>query len=313
MSRIRPDSELSRKWLARLSRLNSAAGRGQCRGKAPHKPLLLLCLLDMAEAGELLSPTFTRTPGLVLRFMSQGSLVADRWPTRLDIRLPFYHLSSQDFWQPLTPARTPALSPESCSICEIHPEFFELISKSNFRRDARLLLLSRYFERSERLGLLESMGLPAEDHPAAERRMQQVESEALAAAKRRGRSARFAIQVVSRYKFTCALTGFCCITSDGSVVVDAAHIEQWSTSQNDELANGLALCKNAHWMFDEGLWSVADNGTVLVARDLFKECGPGDLRLTTYADRSLQVAAGVSLRPSRESIQRHRRRHGFSP
>ena len=42
----------------------------KCRGKAPHKPLLLLCLLDLAEAGELAGRTFTRTAGLVLRFKS---------------------------------------------------------------------------------------------------------------------------------------------------------------------------------------------------------------------------------------------------
>ena len=33
--------------------------------------------------------------------------------------------------------------------------------------------------------------------------------------------------------------------------VDAAHIESWATSENDDIQNGLALCKNAHWMFDE--------------------------------------------------------------
>jgi hypothetical protein len=52
--------------------------------EAPHKPLLLLCLLDMAEAGELVGRTFTRTAGLVLRFKSYGALMSERWPTRLD-------------------------------------------------------------------------------------------------------------------------------------------------------------------------------------------------------------------------------------
>lgn len=56
-----------------------------------------------------------------------------------------------------------------------------------------------------------------------------------------------------------------CVSSGGSVVVDAAHIEPWSTSQKDGLSNGLALCKNAHWMFDEGLWAVAADGPILLA------------------------------------------------
>ena len=76
--------ELAKKWLGKLTKLNAATGSGKCRGKAPHKPLLLLCLLDMAEAGELAGRTFTRTAGLVLRFKSYGALVSERWPTRLD-------------------------------------------------------------------------------------------------------------------------------------------------------------------------------------------------------------------------------------
>ena len=44
---------LTKKWLGKLTRLNPASGRGQCRGQAPHKPLLLLCVVDMTEAGEL--------------------------------------------------------------------------------------------------------------------------------------------------------------------------------------------------------------------------------------------------------------------
>lgn len=68
----------SSEWLARLTRLNPATGRGECRDKAPHKPLLLLCLLDMAESGEL--PARVHAHGgvgleiLLLRRAGRGSL-----------------------------------------------------------------------------------------------------------------------------------------------------------------------------------------------------------------------------------------------
>ena len=58
----------AKRWLGKLTRLNPASGRGNCLGKAPHKPRLLLCILDMVEAGEFASKVFTRSPGLVLRF-----------------------------------------------------------------------------------------------------------------------------------------------------------------------------------------------------------------------------------------------------
>jgi putative restriction endonuclease len=301
--------ELAKKWLGKLTKLNAAAGRGQCRGKAPHKPLLLLCLLDMAESGELAGRNFTRTAGLVLRFKSYGALVSERWPTRLDLRMPFFYLRTQGFWQAYTLEMMAAQSPETCFVCELHEEFFDLLGDADFRLKARLLLVARYFEPRERVALLVSLGLVADGVEKAEHRIAALNEEAEEAARKKGRSARFAVQVVSRYKFTCALTGLCCLTTDGTAIVDAAHIEPFAESQNDDIENGLALCKNAHWMFDEGLWSVRADGRVVLAPQRFTENGPEGLRLQPYAGRLLQFAAGVTLRPKADYFTRHRTFH----
>jgi putative restriction endonuclease len=302
-------SELAKKWLGKLTRLNAASGRGQCRGKAPHKPLLLLCLLDMAEAGKLPGRTFTRTAELVLRFKSYGALVSERWPTRLDLRMPFFYLRTQGFWQAFTLEMATAQSPESCFVCELHEEFFELLADHDFRLKARLLLVSRYFEPKERVALLVSLGLCADGVEQTEQRAAALNEEAEETARKKGRSARFAVQVVSRYKFTCALTGLCCLTTDGAAIVDAAHIEPFAEAQNDDIENGLALSKNAHWMFDEGLWSVGGDGRVLLAPQRFTESGPEGLRLQPYAGRLLQFADGVTLRPHGNYFARHRLFH----
>ena len=303
---------LALKWLGKLSQLRTAIGGELCKGKAPHKPLLLLSLFDMAEAGMVTSRMLTRTPELVLRFKTYGALVTERWPTKLDMRMPFYYLKTQQFWQPFTSQQTPAASPETCTLCEMDQEFFTLLSDPVFREKARLLLLFTYFERKERLALLESMGLATRNLDTIEWQMETITKEAAQAAKRKGRSARFKVQVVSTYQFTCALTGFRCLTGEGAVVVDAAHIEQWARSQNDELTNGLALCKNAHWMFDEGLWSVGGDGRIIVARERFSESGPQDLKLATYHGRRLCFAEGVKLRPNMEALEQHRHHHGFA-
>ena len=304
--------EIAKKWLAKLTKLNAATGSGKCRGKAPHKPLLLLCLLDLAEAGELVGRTFTRTAGLVLRFKSYGALVSERWPTRLDLRMPFFYLRTQGFWQAFTLEMTPAQSPESCFLCELHEEFFDLLADADFRLKARLLLVSRYFEPRERVALLESLGLCAAGMEKIDRKISVLNEEAEEAARKKGRNARFAVQVVSRYKFTCALTGLCCLTADGAAIVDAAHIEPFAEAQNDDIENGLALCKNAHWMFDEGLWSVRNDGRVLLAPQRFTENGPEGLRLQPYAGRLLQFATGVSMRPRNDYFTRHRLFHDFA-
>lgn len=306
-----PDrTELSRKWLGKLTKLNPATGRGHCSGKAPHKPLLLLSLLDMAERGEITQRSFTRTPGLVLRFKSYGALVNERWPTRLDMAMPFYYLHSQQFWHAFTAEMTPARSPESCLLCEMHEEFFEMLADADFRLKARLLLVAHYFTKSEQVALMACLGLAAaRGNPLPD--VAELTRDAAEAAKHKGRSARFAVQVVSTYQFTCALTGLCCVTADGSAIVDAAHIEPWATSRNDDVANGLALSKNAHWMFDEGLWSVRPDGRVLVADRRYTEQGPDQLRLAPYAGRLLQFAPGVAQRPDPKRFATHRAIHGL--
>jgi putative restriction endonuclease len=265
----------------------------------------------MAEAGVLTGRTFTRTANLVLRFKEYGALVSERWPTRLDLRVPFFYLRTQGFWQGFTLEMAPAQSPESCFVCELNEEFFDLLGDADFRLKARLLLVSRYFEPCERVALLESLGLCADGVEKAEKRMCELNEEGEEAARRKGRCARFAVQVVSRYKFTCALTGLNCLTSDGAAIVDAAHIEPWAASANDDIQNGLALCKNAHWMFDEGLWSVQADGRVVLAPYRLTENGPEALRLQPYGGRLLQFAGGVTLRPKAEYFGRHRAFHGF--
>lgn len=58
---------------------------------APHKPLLLLTVLDLAERYEL-SEVLELTPELAFAFCSYFSVVAYRRGAKPDIRLPFHHL-----------------------------------------------------------------------------------------------------------------------------------------------------------------------------------------------------------------------------
>lgn len=252
---------------------------------------------------------FTLARLVVLRFRSYGSIVANRWPTRLDIKMPFFHLSTQGFWQPLDAEMRPAKSPESCVVCEMQPEFFVLMADADFRLKARLVLVTKYFTPTERIALFEGLGLQAGSVKGV--KADNVVREAVEAAKSKGRNARFAVRIVAEYRYTCALTGYRCVTDDGAAVVDAAHIEQWARTQNDNLTNGLALSKTAHWMFDEGLWSADNDLRVIVNARRFCENGPEPLRLSSFIGRHLQFDPASKLRPSVEYLRNHRAHHGW--
>jgi len=58
------------------------------------------------------------------------------------------------------------------------------------------------------------------------------------------------------------------------------YIHQFSESRNKDPKNGIALCKNAHSMFDQGLWALGDDYRVIVAHSAFDEntCDQKSLR-----------------------------------
>jgi putative restriction endonuclease len=252
-----------------------------------------------------------------LRVPHAKNILGEAWRPRrhaslriqVDIKMPFFHLSTQGFWQPLDVEMRPAKSPETCVVCEMSPEFFALMADADFRLKARLVLVTKYFTPTERIALFEGLGLQA--GAAKGVKADNVVREAVEAAKSKGRNARFAVRVVVEYRYTCALTGYRCVTDEGAAVVDAAHIEQWARTQNDDLTNGLALSKTAHWMFDEGLWSADNDLRVVVNARRFCENGPEPLRLSSFVGRHLQFDPVSKLRPAVEYLRNHRTHHGW--
>ena len=77
-------------WLEKIATLRFEPARGI----APHKPLLLLVVCDLAEEGKLDGAMLRRDSDLAFRFSSYWTIVADRRRTKPDLRLPFYHLKT---------------------------------------------------------------------------------------------------------------------------------------------------------------------------------------------------------------------------
>ena len=72
--------------------------------------------------------------------------------------------------------------------------------------------------------------------------------------------------VLRAYDERCAITGLKLINGRGRAEVAAAHIRPVEASGPDIVSNGLALSGTAHWMFDRGLISLADDLEILVSR-----------------------------------------------
>ncbi|MGC1645713.1 MAG: HNH endonuclease [Candidatus Sulfotelmatobacter sp.] len=157
---------------------------------------------------------------------------------------------------------------ERVHFAALEGDFYDLLHDGEFRNKARILLISTYFQAAERAALyaLANMPVPDDDEIA-----KQVDFESLNEAEQKGREARFRISVLYNYDFVCSLTGYRLTTTESESIVDAAHIHQFSNSRNNDSRNGLALCKNAHWLFDSGLWTLTDQYNVIVAKGHFDE------------------------------------------
>lgn len=70
--------------------------------------------------------------------------------------------------------------------------------------------------------------------------------------------------VLQAYGSRCAITGLRLINGGGRAEVEAAHIRPVEASGPDIVSNGIALSGTAHWMFDRGLISVADDLQILI-------------------------------------------------
>jgi putative restriction endonuclease len=149
-------------------------------------------------------------------------------------------------------------------VIELHPEFFALLAQPQFRELARLLLVETWFPPEEQVALKETLNLGGNDGPD----VSGVVEEMREAYKETGRGARFRIQVIVQYQYTCALTGYTLTaTKTGASIVEAAHIAAFADTRNNDPRNGLALTPDAHWTFDDDL-------CVVVARDRFDYWSP---------------------------------------
>ena len=133
------------RWLTILGKLR--VNRSQ--GLAPHKPLLLLVVLEMIENGDLRNPVLKLTPELAFRFSQFGTVVAHRRTQRMDSRLPFYHLSSDTVWSAFSKDGSQSLDPKSTQYVTIDAEFFALAQDPTFRTLARVVLIRTYFDPAE--------------------------------------------------------------------------------------------------------------------------------------------------------------------
>lgn len=109
--------------------------------------------------------------------------------------------------------------------------------------------------------------------------------------------------VLRAYDERCAITGLKLINGRGRAEVAAAHIRPVEASGPDIVSNGIALSGTAHWMFDRGLISLADDLEILISR---QTNNPQEIRSIINKSGQALAPHRISARPHPHFLKWHR-------
>jgi len=242
-------------WLPRLYNL-----RRDKRGthERPHKPVLILSVLDLLDKGKLSQNQVPFDDALIQTFRRYFDAVKqhDDKPT---IENPYYFLSGDGFWTIQKPGDAPlyqagnASSPPSIGTLRqtagrFDPQLWQLMQDPASRAQLREALVTRYFpDRRRELATLNPQ-LSTLNFPNQPPRGVQLNDSF-----EQARSGAFRQTVLELYDFMCAACGMRVRLNDGFSLVDAAHIIPFNVTRDDKPSNGLALCPNHHRAMDRFL------------------------------------------------------------
>lgn len=255
--------------------------------RAPHKPLLLLSVIDRFAEKSFQANFIELDSDLIELFAIYWAKVTVPGK-RGNISMPFWHLQSDGFWHLLPregKQNIVELSSKIHSIgglrevtfgAKVDDELYELIKTEQSRNILRTVLIQTYFSADIQPKLIEQGTINLQSFLYSQQLLQKAKRAEIindAAVeidkyKTESRDQGFRRAIVSIYEYRCAFCGIRILTPEGHSVIDAAHIIPWSISHNDDPRNGMALCKLCHWAFDEGLMTVTPQFSVKTSQQL---------------------------------------------
>jgi len=289
--------------------------------RAPHKPFLLLSVMDLIADGRITQNLIEPSYELVDTFNTYWAAIMPPG-SKTSMAYPFPRLKTEGFWH-LVP--NPGFEAkididfssmrrlqQVCAGAKMDEGLFEYQCNPEARERLRAVLINTYFVPEVR-PLVEKQGKINYDAykysqtllKMAEPEVQYGEGRGEENIQEQVRDQGFRKAIFSLYEHLCALCGIRMLTPDGHTVVEAAHIKPWSEGHDDRPTNGLALCRLCHWSFDEGLMSVGVKYEVFVSKRVQIEQNlPG--HILTLRDRQIFTPGEDQYWPAQHNFDYHR-------
>lgn len=302
-------------------------------GKAPHKPILLLAVIESFENGEILGNWIEVNDDLLQRFHDNWRLLI-KTPHVPTFALPFFHLKNEkgQFWNlitvpgkeiPTTKSKSiksfRALS-ETVAAAQLSDEMFAAFSDPVKREEIKLALLETYFgitspvqpkEQKRYSTTVKTQILYDPEQNYARNVKRQIEEQPKDSREEFVvlRSSVFRKAILEIYGGQCSVSGLQVADAKNRALLDACHITPFAESYNDSIRNGIALSPTFHRAFDRGLISISDNYKVLIHPTL-KDYNPAS-GIRQYENQDIYLPQESRFCPSLKSLQAHRLRFGF--
>lgn len=291
--------------------------------RAPHKMFLLLSVMELIELKQYETNFIEVTPELLDTFNRYWSSTMPLG-SKGNIFLPFFHMQSDKFWhlKPKLGKEEIAKALKRCDSfrqltdvflgAKLDDDLFLLMQSKKARDTLRSAILKAYFDPDlqkiltntfrHNLGAFkysQELFLFAREKPAEEFKIRKQDVKV--------RDQGFRKAVTTAYEHRCTMCGIRMLTPEGHTVVDASHIVPWSESHNDDIRNGLSLCKLCHWAFDELLITVSNKYRIKTSPVLkYNQNLPG--HLSQMEGRDIIKPEEEAFYPGIEFLHHHQKR-----
>lgn len=290
--------------------------------RAPHKPVLLLSIIEGIEKRDIRENRIYITPELVAQFKDYWHQLVHNKQFTPNFSLPFYHLKSDEFWHLQTVFGREFVLTSSHSIksfaqlkevvdyASFDEDLYRLLSDDHTREVLKQTLQNAYFPKiklkSKHNELITTIINQILHEPPAtyQQRINDIDDEEVFV-----RSGVFKKEIPKIYNYTCCISGMRVIVDQEVQMVDACHIIPFSQSHDDTISNGLSLCPNLHRAFDRGLISISEEYRVLVKS--FHESNNG-YSIKQFEGVKILLPKKYDYFPSQTNLAKHRERFSFS-
>lgn len=288
---------------------------------APHKPILLLSVIELFQQGAIQQNQIFLSPELISTFLKYWTHLGSDIH-RSDIALPFYHLTGDGFWN-LSPnpgfeavvtakVKLKSLTAlrNAVNYAYLDDNLFNFFCDLESRNYLATTLIQEWFPEKEReyqnlnkVDAFQEIQLRLFEKGGATYNISDLEDQEQVIV----RGAAFRKIIVSLYDQRCTFCGLRIISFDNQNIVDGAHIKPFSEFRDDRFDNGLALCKNHHWAFDRGWFSINEDYRIIIPNGRFTEESPQETKpMKQFNGEQIILPTKETHFPRLESLHWHR-------